>query len=178
MFTKQELRKEIRNRFKASSTEKRKEWSQQMCNALLADDIISSAGCILAFYPLADEVDIRPLLYRYIAMGKTILLPEVISGEEMQLHVFDSETSLETGVLGTQHPSNKVFTDYKSIEVVLVPGLAFTKEGLRLGRGKGYYDRFLPKLNNPYTRAVYFPYQLVDDNEMPVEEYDIRIKKV
>ncbi len=178
MLTKQELRKEIRRRFKATSEEERKEWSRKMCDALLADDIISSAKCILAFYPLDDEVDIRPVMHTYIAMGKTVLLPEVISSEEMQLHVFNSETNLETGVLGTQHPAGNIFTHYDSIDAVLVPGMAFTKQGMRLGRGKGYYDRFLPKLNNAYSRAVYFPYQIVGNNEMPADEHDIKIRKV
>ena len=65
---------------------------------------------------------------------------------------------------------------FLSIELVVVPGMAFDKQGHRLGRGKGYYDRLLPKLTNAYKLGVCFPYQYIE--EVPTDEHDIRMDEV
>ena len=95
---------------------------------------------------------------------------------EMTLRIYEGSVNMEHGILGTSHPQGKGFLDYGKIDVVLVPGQAFDKSGHRLGRGKGYYDRFLKKLNHAYTLAVCFPYQMVDS--VPFEPHDITVDHV
>ena len=63
--------------------------------------------------------------------------------------------------------------DFSEIDLVLVPGLAFSRKGARLGQGRGYYDRFLSKLNGTTTLGVGFDWQLLED--IPEELHDIRL---
>ena len=87
--------------------------------------------------------------------------------------------TLTTGSFGILEPDSSNlpfdFTDYQNEKVlILVPGRAFSKNGERLGRGKGYYDSFLKnKPRNCMTAGVCFPFQIV--NEIPVESHDFKM---
>lgn len=168
---KAELRKEIKRRFAESSAENRARWSEEICQHLHNMDALKGANVVMAFYPLPDEPDIRPLLKQLADDGKTVLLPEVTSDTEMVLRRYMPEAKMTKGLLGTQAPATEVFEDYQHIDAVLVPGVAFDKKGHRMGRGKGYYDRFL--MNVPSTGikiGVCLPYQIVES--VPTEEHD------
>lgn len=80
------------------------------------------------------------------------------------------------GAFGIMEPSGELFTDYSRITLAVVPGMAFDSHGHRLGRGKGYYDRFLPLLPQAYKIGVCFPFQLVDD--VPIEPTDVVMDEV
>ena len=73
-------------------------------------------------------------------------------------------------------PSGEPFTDYNSIDIAIIPGLAFTQDGKRLGRGKGYYDRLLAQMPSVYKMGLCFPFQLVQD--IPMNENDILMDEV
>lgn len=73
-------------------------------------------------------------------------------------------------------PTGELFTDYDLIDVAIVPGMAFDREGHRLGRGKGYYDRFLAQLPHIYKIGICFPFQLVD--KVPADVHDILMDEV
>ena len=103
-------------------------------------------------------------------MKKQLLLPVVV-GEELELRLFQNMNELKIGSFGIAEPTGPLFTDYTKIDFVAVPGMAFDRNGHRLGRGKGYYDRLLPRLTNAYKAGICFPYQVVD--EVPVEPTDI-----
>jgi 5-formyltetrahydrofolate cyclo-ligase len=69
-------------------------------------------------------------------------------------------------------PIGEPFTDYASIDVAIIPGMAFDNKGHRLGRGKGYYDRFLSQLTSKTKKiGLCFPWQLVD--VVPTDKNDI-----
>ena len=131
---------------------------------------------ILAYWPLPDEVDIRPLIDRWVSEGKTVLLPKVIDGERMELRRYRSATDLQEGAFHIMEPVGEPFTDYSQISVALIPGMAFDAAGHRLGRGKGYYDRFLASCPHTYKIGVCFPFQRVA--EVPVEEHDVTVDMV
>jgi 5-formyltetrahydrofolate cyclo-ligase len=73
-------------------------------------------------------------------------------------------------------PVGTRFTDYAAIDVAVVPGMVFDAQGHRLGRGKGYYDRFLAKLPGVYKIGLCFSWQMVD--EVPSEANDITMDEV
>lgn len=168
---KTELRKEIKRRYKESSVEERSVWSEEVCKHLYEMKPVKDSGVIMAFYPLPDEVDIRPLLKQLHNDGKTVLLPEVTGESTMVLRRYLPEAEMVNGSLGTQVPATDLFTDYELIDTILVPGVAFDKQGHRMGRGKGYYDRFLANLPNGSVKiGVCLPYQIVEF--VPTEEHD------
>ncbi len=176
MMTKSEVRALIRQRYHATTTAQRAQWAQAICSGLLADERLQQAHIVLAYYPLADEVDITPLLQHFLEHDKVVLLPQVMSATELVLRQFTGEIAIDKGLLGTTNATGEIFCDYDSISAALIPGVAFTMTGQRLGRGKGYYDRLLAHLPHTYKRAVYFPYQLVDT--LPHEQHDIMMDYV
>ena len=136
---------------------------------------LTEAQTIVAYYPLPDEVDVRPLLDAWIAEGKTVFLPKVMGADTMELRRYTGRDSLQEGAFHILEPVGEPMTDGASVDVVLVPGVAFDAEGHRLGRGRGYYDRFL-RTQKAHTIGVCFDFQKVD--EVPVDAFDITIDEV
>jgi len=131
---------------------------------------------IMAYWPLPDEVDIRPLIQWLVGQGRTVVLPKVTGDETMELRRYTSQDDLAEGAFHILEPVGEPFTDYDQIDVVLVPGMAFDAAGHRLGRGKGYYDRFLSSHFSPLIIGVCFPFQRVA--EVPTEDYDVCMNEV
>jgi 5-formyltetrahydrofolate cyclo-ligase len=136
-----------------------------------------AARSVLAFLPLPSEVDLRPLLAEVLRSGVEVSVPESSPDgtfRPCRLHSLES-TDLETDALGIAVPKVRDPVPLERIEVVLVPGVAFDPAGRRLGRGGGFYDRFLAGLPRPAaTVGVCFRVQRVervpvDPGDMPVE---------
>jgi 5-formyltetrahydrofolate cyclo-ligase len=94
----------------------------------------------------------------------------------MELHRYTGRADLQRGAFNIMEPTGALFTDYDAIEVAIVPGMAFDAEGHRLGRGKGYYDRFLAKIPHAYKIGLCFSWQLID--EVPHDTNDIMMDEV
>ena len=148
------------------------EQSASIIKKLEADEDFLRAQTVLLYYSLPDEVDTHAFVSRYY-LKKRLLLP-VVKGETLELKVFQGE--LHEGTFGIQEPEGETFEAFDQIELVVVPGMAFDKEGKRLGRGKGFYDRLLPRLTHAKKIGICFPYQLVDD--VPTTPQDIPMDKV
>lgn len=131
---------------------------------------------ILAYWPLADEVDIRPLLDELLDKGNVFVLPKVIGDDTMELRRFTSRDDLQEGAFHIMEPVGEPFIDYDKLDVALIPGMAFDAAGHRLGRGRGYYDRFLAAHPDLHTIGVCFPFQRVP--KVPFEDYDIAVETV
>ena len=156
---------------------------QQLCELSLSiiDKLrllLADAKTIVAYYSLPDEVDTHTLIDDLLADGKTVYLPRVIDDENMVLCRYTGAASLKQGAFGIMEPFGAPISAREVIDVVLVPGMAFDAEGHRLGRGKGYYDRFLSSLSQPYPKliGVCFDFQKVD--VVPTEPCDISVDVV
>lgn len=144
----------------------------QSITSSLADYLKKKEGIntVLLYHSLPDEVFTHNLLKRLRANGKKVLLPTV-TGADLELHEYlsDDNCHLEHSY-NIKESDGPLFTDYASIDIAIIPGMAFTKRGHRLGRGKGYYDRLLPKLSCPLV-GLAFPFQIVDS--IPCEPHDV-----
>lgn len=151
--------------------------STEITNRVLALASWQEAGTLLLYYPLTDEVDVRPLIKDAYKNGKKVLLP-VVKGDELELHLYEGESSLREGAFGIMEPTGALFApeNYGEIELAIIPGMAFDGAGHRLGRGKGYYDRLLPQLKTARLTGICFPFQLLD--EVPAEVHDIPVHEV
>ena len=156
---------------------------QQLCELSLPIvnrimPMLADASVVVAYYSLPDEVDTHNMINQLVAEGKTVYLPKVISGEDMVLCRYTGAESLREGAFGIMEPVGPEISADEAVDVVLVPGMAFDAEGNRLGRGKGYYDRFLKSLNNPRPRliGVCFDFQKVD--VVPTEPTDVKVDVV
>jgi len=134
-----------------------------------------SSSCVLSYMALAGEVSLDALFKKWRGR-KRFVLPRVIGASEMELREYSLE-ALAMGYKGILEPSEEALkVDAEEVDFALIPGVAFSKspdgEGfLRLGRGKGYYDRFLPGLSQSCTTAgVCFPFRL--EKEIPSDPCD------
>ena len=167
-MTKAELRKHIKQ-LKALHQDTIASDSERIMQLLASDTHFLAAKTVLLYHSLSDEVNTHQFIEEW-CLKKQLLLPVVV-GEELELRLFQNMNELKIGSFGIAEPTGPLFTDYAKIDFVAVPGMAFDRNGHRLGRGKGYYDRLLPKLTNAYKAGICFPYQVVD--EVPVEPTDI-----
>lgn len=130
------------------------------------------ADRILMYHSLPDELYTHGFLRKW-AGRKKFYLPRV-NGVDLEVLPYE-ESRLELGSFHIEEPTGKDITDPSEIELVVVPGVAYDRKGRRLGRGKGFYDRFLQ-----HTKAtkigVGYEFQLVD--ELPVESHDISMDMV
>ena len=175
-MTKKEIRELIRERKRQHTTEQLQSYSQSIKGALL-ERITKEENCqtILLYHSLPDEVNTHDLIRILYAQGYTILLPTVV-GCNLTLHVYEGEDTMNIGLAyGIQESLGKLFTEYSHIDLAIIPGMAFTQQGDRLGRGKGYYDRLLPQLTCPLI-GIAFPFQLVPT--ILTESHDIQMTEI
>ena len=170
---KKSLRKEVRSRKRQFSTEELIEESRPLIQRVLSHPRLQCAKTILLYNSLPDEVYTHDLIKQLHDVGKTILLPVVISDTEMELRLYKGQDFFKSSSYGILEPIGEPFTDFSSIEFALIPGMAFDGQKNRLGRGKGYYDRFLPLLINAYKVGICFPFQFLPT--IPTEPTDQRV---
>lgn len=173
---KKELRRIIRERKASHSKEELKVMSDSICRNVMKDGVWRAAGVVLLYHALTDEVCTDMLIRNAEMMNKTVLLPVVV-GDELELRVYEGEESLSIGAYGIKEPTGRLFpeSEYHRIDLAIIPGMAFDAHNNRLGRGKGYYDRLLPKLSKAYKIGVCFPFQILDS--IPCEEHDVRVNE-
>lgn len=128
----------------------------------------------MLYHSLPDEVCTHAFV-KHWCQHKRVLLP-VVTGDDLELRLYTPGSSLAVGAFGIEEPQGPVFTNYSEIDLAVVPGVAFDAKGNRLGRGRGYYDRLLPRLVHACKIGICFPFQLVD--EVPAEPFDIAMDEV
>ncbi|MCA1745185.1 MAG: 5-formyltetrahydrofolate cyclo-ligase [Bacteroidales bacterium] len=166
---KKSLRKLIADHKCQASPQQLSEESREIVEAIEQLEVFQKAHTILAYWPISGEVDLRDLLNRW-QTKKELLLP-VVKDDFLEIRLFEGENNLAAGLAyGILEPTGAPFKAFRKIDLVLVPGVAFDREGYRLGRGKAYYDRLLPKLTNAHKLGVGFSFQLVD--QVPSEPHD------
>ena len=172
---KKALRAEIREKKRAMTEEEILSRSARLGELFLASDAYKNAKTIYGYLPYNQEVRTIPMLTQAIADGKKVAVPKVI-GDTMVFIYMDDLSRVEKGYAGIPEPiDNAPVADDKEA-LVLMPGLAFTEKGDRMGYGGGFYDRFLADEPNHPTLALCYAFQMVE--KLPTEEYDIPVDAV
>jgi 5-formyltetrahydrofolate cyclo-ligase len=128
---------------------------------------------VAGFWPIGQEIDVRPLLTLLYQKGNRIALPVTPpKGEPLAFRLWHPGAMLVPEKFGTLRPAG----DLVAPDVLLIPLLAFDASGGRLGYGGGYYDRTLPGLPGRFRLGCAFAAQRVD--EVPVGPYDVRMDAV
>lgn len=171
---KKEFRKHVKL-LKQNYTELQKEQKSEIIfNKIENLDVFKNSKTILIYWALPDEVQTQSFILKW-ADKKQFILP-VVNGDILEFKLFKGLDQLDIGQsYGILEPKGDIFEDANSIELVIVPGIAFDKNGNRLGRGKGFYDKFL-KHTKAFKLGVCFDFQLFDD--VPFEEHDVRMDSV
>ena len=173
-FTKAAIRAEVSARIKALDREKRMAASTAACDLLRRQSIWQQAQSVLFYAPLAAELDIWPLLAQALAEGKTTALPRFSKETDAYLAcaIQNIDKDIFPGHLGVREPSTNCRTVALVLDLILVPGVAFDRQGGRVGRGKGFYDQLLSVAQGT-TCGVAFEEQILP--EVPVEPHDVRL---
>lgn len=172
MPDKKALRQEIRRRKQKFSAAELIELSRPSIERLR--DEIGNGATVLLYWSMPDEVHTHELVQDLYTQGHRVLLPAVKEGFSLELHVYSPESMCE-GYRGILESNGPVFTDLDAIDLAVIPGLAFTASGKRLGRGKGCYDRLLSRLKCRKL-GLCFPFQILED--IPCEAHDYSVDTV
>jgi 5-formyltetrahydrofolate cyclo-ligase len=132
-----------------------------------------AATTILMYWSTPDELPTHQIVRKW-CYNKIIILPSVINDNEMEFKRYFAIGKMRKGNLGIEEPDSiECYTG--KFDLVIVPGVAFDRKGNRLGRGKGYYDKFL-KDNKIPKIGVGFSFQLLD--YVPTTRNDIKMDKI
>ena len=130
--------------------------SALICAQIEQMSAFREAQTVLIYYPVHNEVDLRPLLEKYQDQ-KTFLFP-VTHRHYMEVRPYDGEDMMRKGRLGVPEPQTKTYKG--SIDLMLVPGVVFDHHCHRIGRGGGYYDKFLRSHPGVKKIGVCYAFQL------------------
>ena len=166
------LRKQICEQKRAMSQEKIEEASRKLVEQFLNCDAYRQAKTIYGYLPYNQEVRTVPILEQALADGKRVAVPKVY-GSEMKFIYLTDLTQVATGYAGIPEPVADGPEGDDLTALVLMPGMAFTKEGHRIGYGGGFYDKFLAEEPDHPTIALCYDFQMVD--ELPTEEFDVPV---
>ncbi|GMO31114.1 MAG: 5-formyltetrahydrofolate cyclo-ligase [Termitinemataceae bacterium] len=183
-MTKQELRKIMKQKLNALPKDQFKAEGAKAAQRLIQTEIWKSYKRVLIYLSMPDELDTSALLDAAFAQGKEVYSPKVESGTSMRFfRVSRDEKSWVVGAFDIREPAGKeedVFKPEDGSALVISPGLAFDRTGNRMGRGKGYYDRFYEKLfaASPSSAccALCMTCSLIDD--VPTEQFDRKVNAI
>ena len=140
-----ERKKQLRKQIKEAKSRQLKEQLMKNSSALLKQieehPHFITSKTILLYHSLGDEVQTHDFVEKWY-QTKKILLP-VVQGDILVLRHYTGKDCLCVGAYHIEEPGGENYTDYDEIELGIIPGVSFDRQGNRLGRGKGYYDPFL-----------------------------------
>lgn len=171
MTDKQTLRRDMRARFTGFPVPERAHQSRALCKILAEHPALRAAKSIGIYIPLPDEPDLNPL---YTQLTQRLAVPV----EENSIWQFREITDLHfrpSENHGVALPTVGKPVPAADLDVILVPGRAFTPEGDRLGRGRGIYDRLLAD-TPAVTLGIAFDIQLLP--KLPTEPHDLRLQEI
>ena len=169
-----ELRRAAKSAVRALSDVQRRFRSSLIFKNILTLEPIKSAKTVALYASLPDEVYSMEAI-EALNTQKVVVLPRVV-GNEMDFYRYNPE-QMSVGAFGISEPQNTLPIDPAEIDVIIVPGVAFTSSGKRCGRGKGYYDKYLSAEGFRATKiGVCFTEQIAED--IATEPHDIIMDSV
>lgn len=177
-----ESKKDIRSRIISLrdnlSLEERKNYNEEIYKKVLESEYYKKAKVIFIFVSYKTEVDTHAIIKRALEDGKRIAVPKIKTKKEgilpVEIKAFDE---LSPGNYGILEPVEDNIINKEEIDLILSPGVAFDKNGGRLGYGAGFYDRFISSFVKKIpVVAIGYKVQLV--NEVPMDEFDMRVSDI
>ncbi|MDI6768627.1 MAG: 5-formyltetrahydrofolate cyclo-ligase [Anaerolineales bacterium] len=171
---KRQLREQSRQARRSLGEDFQRQASAAICAHIETWALFQGCETILTYMPMRGEVDLRPLLERH--PHKRWLLPHILSEGRMVFHPYDPEHLIRHPFGMLEPDPNLPIVPPDQIQLALVPGLAFDRQGWRLGYGGGFFDRFLAGFDNGICLGVTYHALLLD--HLPHNEYDIPMQYI
>ena len=166
------LRREIREKKRAMTQQQIEDASRKLGVLFAASEQYRQAKTIYGYLPYNQEVRTVPILEQALLDGKKVAVPKVY-GDEMRFIYVTDLSLVDKGYAGIPEPVADEPVADDPTALVLMPGLAFDKEGHRIGYGGGFYDKFLASEPGHPTVALCYSFQMMEALE--TEEYDIPV---
>lgn len=170
-MTKQEIRQNIKIKRVQMSEDSHREMSSKVLTKLFSLEEYVASNTMYVYVDTQGEVGTKNLILQAFDQGKEVAVPKIEDGV-MNFYEISSLDDLAPGYFGILEPEVKRIP--RTPDIVIVPGVAFSKSKERLGYGGGFYDRFLK--DNVTKVALAFEFQILD--ELPVEEHDIKMDMI
>jgi len=168
------IRRQLRDVLAAMPAEHRHRKSVAACDLIASSPEFHQAWVIMLFLSTAEEVDTAPLALRAWQSGKTVVVPKVSWDQRriLPVEIASLQAGLTVNGTGVREPVAGKPVPVEYIDLVIVPGLGFTEKGHRIGRGMGFYDRFLAQSDFlGLSCGLCFQEQIVP--ELPVLDHDM-----
>ena len=171
---KSELRKQVLQEMKAIPRQQKQFIDQALTERLLQHPFYQEAKVIASYLSFPHEFQTQELIEQALKDGKKVLIPKTYTKGRMDFVVYDPQQLVKTS-FGLLEPQGDLeVVDASQIDLIHVPGLAFTTEGYRIGYGGGYYDRYLEYFSG-HTLSTVYPCQIRDFSP---ENHDITVQEV
>jgi 5-formyltetrahydrofolate cyclo-ligase len=168
------IRRQLKERLAAMPESDRQTKSLAAANFLSASPEFAAARIVMLYLTAAQEIDTAPLALKCWQSGKTVVVPKVSWNQRRMLpvEITSLQTHMTTTGPGVREPVSGQPMPVNLIDLVIVPGMGFTAKGHRIGRGMGFYDRFLAQPNFIGVSCGYgFEEQVL--SELPVLDHDM-----
>ena len=172
---KKALRQQIRERKRAMTEEDIALRSEKLKQLFVKSAAYQNAKTVYGYLPYNQEVRTVPILQQALRDGKRVAVPKIY-GDTMKFLYLDDLSKVEKNTMGIPEPVADEPVAADRTALVLMPGVAFTKNGDRIGYGGGFYDRFLADEPAHPTLALCYDFQIVES--LPTEEFDIPVDTV
>lgn len=174
---KQELRKHLKAKRDGLSPAQVNLSSEKITQHILACDAYKNAKLIMGYLAFGKEISVDKVLLQALADGKQVVVPFITSSTEMKAALFTGMGKLcldRFKIRSVAQPVTLIAP--QEIDLILVPGVAFSGDGSRMGMGAGYYDRFLRHAHQAITLGI--AYDVLIQEQLPTDEYDISVHYV
>lgn len=153
---KQQLRRRQKAAFGALDRCLRRQADEKICKKLLSLPSYQKAKTVFCFVPMQDEVDVTPFLQAVLQSGRRLAVPLCLEQGQMEAREITGLSQLQAGAYGILEPPRQAAVVLpQEIDFAVIPGLGFDADGGRLGRGGGYYDRYLDKISGSTVGVTY-----------------------
>lgn len=172
---KAQIRDEILKKRNSLSEEDRLNKSKKIKDSLFKLEEYKKAKNVMFFVSFGSEVHTHEMIKEALK-SKIVIVPKVLNHQIEPSIIMDLDNLIPTGKFSILEPIELMKIAYKSIDLILVAGIAFDREGYRLGYGLGYYDKFLAKLPKALKIGLCFDFQIA--GKLPREEHDVSVDMV
>lgn len=185
---KQALRKELKRRLKSMRDEERTNESQAIFKKLISMDAFRKSRSLSLYMSMPGEVETNQLMTYCFENDKKCFIPHY-TADLMKMVLLRNQEDYDSLPLTAWNIKQPADDDVRpdaidqdgGLDVIVVPGLGFTRDGLRLGRGRGYYDNYFQKYEEKFGKkplliGLAYSSQIVDD--LPADEFDIKLDQV
>ena len=176
LLSKEDIRKFILSKREIYDSETKLRWNNSIFTKLVNSEFYKKASVIFTFVSFGGEVDTHEIINRALSDGKIICVPKIKSKlTGIEIFRINSLAELKPGYYGILEPLEKCpKVDSKNIDLVIMPGVAFDRQGGRIGYGAGFYDRFLSEMNRKVDKlALSYCFQVLEN--VPIDEFDVPI---